>query len=199
RHLATTTLVVDAAGSIVGAHVGNGTGSDPEGARMNYRFTIVETTLNRAEFRWKWLKFLRYSLILGSLLCLIWLMAGVAMLRGWLTDKGHATTFFVCLVVFGLIAWEIVLISALTGTLDRNWLAASLERVDRGLVDRLNTLLFLESKPGHVRNEGFALRIAKQTQSVLAAKTSPRPFRSARPRLHFLLFTILLTVTVFLY
>ena len=36
---------------------------------MNFRFTIVETTLNRAEFRWKCLKFLRYSMILGTALC----------------------------------------------------------------------------------------------------------------------------------
>ena len=166
---------------------------------MNFRFTVVETTLNRAEFRWKWLKFLRYSLILGSLLSLIWLLAGVAMLRGWLTDKAHAATLLGCLVFFGLIAWVILLITALAGSPDRNWLAAALERVDRRLLDRLNTLLFLESRRGDARNEAFALRIARQTQSVLAEKSSPRPFRSARPVLHFLVFAVLLTLTVLLY
>jgi len=116
-----------------------------------------------------------------------------------MTDQGHAVTLLGCIVVFGLIAWVIVLISALAGTTDRNWLAAALERVDGRLLDRLNTLLFLESRPGDLRNEGFALRIARQTQGVLAESSSPPPFRSARPILHLLVFTLLLTGTVLLY
>jgi len=37
---------------------------------MSSRFLVVEASLNRAEFRWKWLQFLQYSGILGTLLCL---------------------------------------------------------------------------------------------------------------------------------
>ena len=50
---------------------------------MNFRFTIVETVLNRAEFRWKWLRFLRYSLMLGILLGLLGLGFGGVVLKGW--------------------------------------------------------------------------------------------------------------------
>jgi len=99
-----------------------------------------------------------------------------------MTDQGHAVTLLGCIVVFGLIAWVIVLISALAGTTDRNWLAAALERVDGRLLDRLNTLLFLESRPGDLRNEGFALRIARQTKaSWPRAPPSSLPFRAPYP------------------
>ena len=41
---------------------------------MSLRYTVVETSLNRAEFRWKWLKFLQYSFLLGSILCALVLL-----------------------------------------------------------------------------------------------------------------------------
>ena len=87
---------------------------------MNFRFTIVETSLNRAEFRWKWLKFLRYSFNLGAMLSLICLLAAALMLRGWLTNKTLATAIFVSVGSIGFIAWVVILIGALAGTPDRN-------------------------------------------------------------------------------
>src|SRR5438093_5271217 len=111
---------------------------------MNFRFTVVETSLNRAEFRWKWLRFLQHSFTLGVILVLLVLGFGGAIALGWVTSKTVATTFFALLAVVGFIAWAIIIISVVAGAPDRNWLAAALERVDRRLLDRLNTLLFLE-------------------------------------------------------
>ncbi len=113
---------------------------------MDFRFTIVETSLNRAEFRWKWLRFLQHTFTLGIVLCLLALVFGVAMLNGWVTSRAWAIAFFSLLAVAGVLAWVIILIAVMVRATDRNWLAGALERVDGRLLDRLNTLLFLEGR-----------------------------------------------------
>ena len=166
---------------------------------MSFRFTVVETSLNRAEFRWKWLKFLQYSFSLGAIVCLLLLVVAEAIICGWLTNKALAAALFGLIAVFGLIAWVVVTISVAAGTPGRNWLASALERVDGRLLDRLNTLLFLETHRGDARTESFALRIARQTQTLLQAKPSPSPFTASRPLLHFCGFVFLLSATVLLF
>src|SRR5438045_182178 len=111
---------------------------------MNFRFTIVETSLNRAEFRWKWLRLLQHTFTLGITLSSLALAFATAILSGLVVSKALAITFFVLLAVVGFIAWAVIIISVVAGAPDRHWLAAALERVDSRLLDRLNTLLFLE-------------------------------------------------------
>ena len=166
---------------------------------MNFRFTVVETSLNQAEFRWKWLRFLRHSLTLGIVLSLLVLLLGGAILAGWITSKPLAISLYVLVAVVGFIAWAMILIGAVAGTRGRPWLAAALERVDPRLLDRLNTLVFLERRPPEARAESFARRIAKQTQFILSEKAPPRPFAAYRPMGHLLVFIVALTGTVLLY
>jgi len=166
---------------------------------MNLRFTVVETTLNRAEFRWKWLRFLRHTFLLGIILCLLVLLFGGAIAFGWITSKALATTFFALLAVLGLIAWAVIVIGVAAGATDRSWLAAALERVDRRLLDRLNTLLFLEQHRRDAGAQSFALRIAKQTRGVLAKKTPPPPFPATPVLAHLLIFAGALTATILVY
>jgi hypothetical protein len=162
-------------------------------------YTVVETSLNRAEFRWKWLKFLQHSLVLAAIVCLLVLLFGVAVLLGWVTNKGLAITFFLLLGGVAFIAWAVIIISILASTSDRVWLAAAVERVDGRLRDRLNTLLFLEGRAGDRRTHSFAPRIARQMYSVLAAKASPSPFPAARTSHLFLAFLAILSLTFALY
>jgi len=166
---------------------------------MNFRFTVVEMSLNRAEFRWKWLKFLQHSFALGGIVCLLFLTLGGAILAGWLTSKVLGIALFAVIALLGFLAWIAVIISVAAGSPDRNWLASALERVDRRLLDRLNTLLFLESRPADTNTESFALRIAKQTQTVLAEKPSPSAFTASRPLLHLCGFILLLSATLLLF
>ncbi len=166
---------------------------------MNPRFTVVETTLNRAEFRWKWLRFLRHTFLLGIILCLLVLLFGGAVAFGWITSKALATTFFALLAVLGLIAWAVIVIGVAAGATDRSWLAAALERVDRRLLDRLNTLLFLEQHRRDAGAQSFALRIAKQTRGVLAKKAPPPPFPATPVLAHLLIFVGALTTTILVY
>jgi hypothetical protein len=166
---------------------------------MNSRFTVLETSLNRAEFRWKWLRFLQHSSVLGSIVCSLTLLFGVAMARGGVTSKTVAVTFFAFLAVGGLVTWLVLLIAVLAASPDRGRLAAAIERVDRRLLDRLNTLLFLEHRRGDARNESFAFRIARQAQNVVAEKKPPSPFPANQVLGLMLLFVGLLTATVLLY
>jgi hypothetical protein len=148
---------------------------------MQFRFTIVETNLNRAEFRWKWLRFLQHTFTLGIILCLVALSVVLAILSGWITSRTSAVTIASILAILGVITWVVIVIAILAGSPQRSWLAAAIERVDRRLLDRLNTLLFLEKVPRDPRTDEFSIRIAKQTQAVLNVHPSPSPFPGSRP------------------
>ncbi|HVM50062.1 MAG TPA: hypothetical protein VMU04_18685 [Candidatus Acidoferrum sp.] len=159
-------------------------------------FTIVETSLNRAEFRWKWLKFLKHSFVLGTLVCLLVCFFGLAILLNWVTTKGLAVAFLALLGAVAFVAWAVIVISILAGAPDRKWLAAAIERVDRRLRDRLNTLLFLERRTADRHSHSFAVHIARQLQSVLAAKASPAAFAPTQTMQWFLAFIIMLSITL---
>jgi hypothetical protein len=162
---------------------------------MQFRFTIVETSLNRAEFRWKWLRFLQHTLALGIVLCLLTLLLALAIIGGWLTSKTTATTMATILAILGAIAWMVIVIAILAGSPERNWLAAAIERVDRRLLDRLNTLLFLEKRPREPRTDAFSIRIAKQIHTFFVAKPSPTAFRGSRALAYFLALLVALAAT----
>jgi hypothetical protein len=166
---------------------------------MNFRFTTVETSLNRAEFRLKWLRLLERTFALGCVLCALLLAFGGAILLGWITSRSAGVAFFALLAVAGFIAWLVVLIGALAANPARPWLAASVERADTRLLDRLNTLLFLETSGGDARSEGFAVRIARQLHRLVSEKPSPSPFAGRRALGWTLAFLLSLTGTVLLY
>ena len=166
---------------------------------MSNRYTVVETSLNRAEFRWKWLKFLQHSFLLGSIICALVLLFGGAVIVGWVTSTALATTFFAVLAIVAFIAWAVIIISVLAGSPDRSWLAAGLERVNPRLLDRLNTLLFLERRRQDAHASSFAMRIARQTTHVLAEKAAPTPFPATRAREYMLGFIAALVATVLVY
>ena len=88
-------------------------------------------------------------------------------------------------------AWLVIVTAILASSPDRNWLAAVIERVDRRLLDRLNTLLFLEETPCQPQTDAFSVRIAKQTHAVFAAEPSPRRSGAPNPWPIFLLFFVL--------
>jgi hypothetical protein len=166
---------------------------------MNLRFTTVETALNRVEFRWKWLRFLQHTLTLVAALSLLVLGFAGAMAAGWVASRMLTITVFVLLGTLGFLAWIILTIAVAAGSPARGWLAAALERVDRRLLDRLNTLLFLEKQPSDVAVESFARRIARQTQWVFLEKPSPSPFSKRRTLVHLLAALLLVTATVLVF
>jgi hypothetical protein len=166
---------------------------------MSFRFTVLETSLNRAEFRWKWLRLVQHSFLLGLILCLLALLFGVAIVGGWVASKTLAIGFFGLLSMGGFVTWIIIAIGVLAGSPERSWLAGALERVNPRLLDRLNTLLFLEHRPRDARTHSFAVRIARQAHGVLSDKAAPRPFPGTRAMQFMLGFIVALTVTIWVY
>jgi hypothetical protein len=166
---------------------------------MNFGFTIVESSLNRAESRWKWLRFWQRTFALATILCLALVLLSSAILLGWLTSKVAALSLLIAICILGGITWLVLAIVVAASSADRNWLAAALERVDNRLLDRLNTLLFLERHRSDASAESFAMRIAKQTQTVLAGNPSPPAFPATSPLNWLLAFLVVLIGTVLLF
>ena len=166
---------------------------------MNSGFTSVEAGLNRAEFRWKWFKFLRYTFLFGSIVSLLVLLFGLAMFRGWISNETTAIALFAGLGVIGLVAWAVIGIVVLVTTAKREWLAGAIERGDDRLLDRLHTLMFLERKRGDISTESFILRIARQTQAVFTEKHPTPAFPATRTLQYFFAFLGVLLVTIFVY
>src|SRR5260370_26819086 len=163
---------------------------------MNFRFTAVETSLNRAEFRWKWLRLLELSSLVGGVVCLLALIIGIAILLGFITSKSLAATIFASIAILAFVAWIVAMICVAAAAPGRNLLAAALERVEPRLLDRLHTLLFLEQHRADPRMESFSMRIARQAQGVLREKDAPTPFPATRPRGFFMIFALVLAATV---
>src|SRR5512140_1029432 len=90
----------------------------------------------------------------------------------------------------------VLIISVMASTPDRTWLASAVERVDRRFLDRLHTLLYLEQRRSERPAAAFAVRIARQAQSILTAKPSPAAF-SGRTALKWFAVFLLVTGVVF--
>jgi hypothetical protein len=166
---------------------------------VNFRFSTIEATLNRAEFRWKWLRLLKYTGMLGIVVCLGLLAFGEALLAGWTLTQGAAWTVLLVLLIAAFIVWTAICITILSGAPERRWLGAVLEKTQPRLLDRLNTLLFLEKQPSDPRSQCFAARIARQTQNVLDEPTTARPFQSTSALIWFAAFIAVLGGTIWFY
>ncbi len=166
---------------------------------MSFRSSVVEASLNRAEFTWKRLRLMRQTLVLGTAVCVLVLLVGLSITAGYVTSKSIALDLFVGVAVLGLLVWGVVLISVLAGSVDRSWLGAALERMDRSLMDRLNTLLFLERRSREPRADAFGRRIARQTQAVLVGNRPRVTFPSLRLLPSFAAFVLALLGTLVFY
>lgn len=147
---------------------------------MNSRFAVLETSLNRAESRWKWLRFVQLTSVLGVCFSLVLLMLAASIILGWISSRPVALTFLGILCAIALVAWILIAIGVAASQPERHWLAAAIERIDRRFLDRLNTLLFLETRPPGLSERSFAIRIARQTQAVVAERRPPPPFPARR-------------------
>ncbi len=166
--------------------------------RVNYRTTAIEASLNRSEFRWKGLRLLQHSFMLGSVLSALALAFGGVILLGWVTSRTAGIAFLGSVAVLGFIAWLVLLIRVAAGGPDRQSLGTALERANPRLMDRLNTLLFLERRR-EPYTQSFSWRIALQAQGMLDPKAPAPVFPEVRPWTHCLVFLVTLIATVLLY
>ena len=165
---------------------------------MNLSNTVMERTLNRTEFRWKWLRFLRWTFGLGYAICLALLMVGAGVVWGVLTNRALVVACLGLIGVLGFLALLVLTIAVAAQSPDRNWLAGTVERIDNRLMDRLHALLFLERK-SDAAAQGFATRIARQAHQLLLERPSRSPFSHRPILLALIVFALLLIGTVSFY
>ena len=147
---------------------------------MNPDIALIEQRLRRAKRRWYCLELARRSCIvfLGwTVLVLLW---GALIVCGWVKGKELALILFASAGGIGLVAWLAVLGNLLARPPSRGWFGQALERVNCQLQDRVNALVFLQSKtPEGPRAASLIERISAQARRVLRETTAPSPF-SAR-------------------
>src|SRR5260221_6106824 len=108
---------------------------------------LIKQNLDAVHRRWKWLKFGQHLGTAGTLLCLFWLAVQVAAWRGILSQLW---LFYLCAVLAvwgGILALIIIGFVVLADQSKRAWIANALEKGCPGLMDRVNTLVFLEESP----------------------------------------------------
>ncbi len=159
---------------------------------------IIDGFLQQASLRWRWLRFLRGSATLATVTTSIVLLLGITMLLDWLTSPTWVTASFVVLVLGALFAWFCIAVASAVSNDDPSHLAASLEHVDRPLMDRLNTLIFLRSRRDR-QNGPYVERIQQQARQVLRRRGAPQPFSPRESLRHFGVFMAALLATILFY
>ncbi|MCP3963743.1 MAG: hypothetical protein GY719_38395 [bacterium] len=139
--------------------------------------------LQRTGRRWRTLLFWRATGFLIVGLVTVVLLLGVLMQRGVLDRVPVAVAAFVGVLLLGGLGLLVVLIVVSVTRRDRAWFAAELEKVNSPLLDRVNTLVYLEDQAGEdterdIEIQSYAARIAEQARRELT--WAVKPFESLR-------------------
>ena len=199
EHLATTLVVVAAAVRIGGLPGRIGLAGCAKGAIMSTHDPVVERRLDQAANRWKWLRFGQHAATLGAGLMVLLLLVGAGRVFGGLPAKFVVASLIV-LALLTPLALMVLVLAIVNSRQERAWLARAWERAYAPLLDRLNTLIYLEQEKETPITESFAGRIKKQAHAVLARKDRlPAPFPATRALIHGLIFAALLLATLQFY
>lgn len=128
---------------------------------------LIEQQLRNAAFWWKWQLFVSRSALLGLGLVLAALLVGLAMAGGWLTSGTWAAGCVVALVLAAAFGAVGVAVWTAETRKDRNWQAAAVEQSFEPLMDRLNTLVYLQGQHDPAAG-AYREAIQKQTHQLLA-------------------------------
>ncbi|MFM8772132.1 MAG: hypothetical protein ACKOE4_08985 [Candidatus Kapaibacterium sp.] len=157
----------------------------------------ISRLLRATESQWRWFRLLRQTLIFSSVVTGIVLLLGVGLLRGWLPSGGPLVVLCTTLVAGALLTWLCLALVCAVAPENHAWLAQSLERVHTPLLDRLNTLTFLQQ--GGQRSHPYAEQIERQAASVVQHLPARFPFSWAPLRAPAVTLAVLLLVTAWFY
>jgi hypothetical protein len=158
----------------------------------------IETAFEEASARWRLLRFLRRSARLAIVVASLVLLFGLGMTLGWFTSSTWMTVCFGLLTAGAIVAWAMIgLVTSFTEQ-NRKWLAAALERSHKPLMDRLNTLVFLDENRDP-RSDAYVGPIERQAHDVLAGQPTPSPFSDDRVWPHFVVLACVVAATIVFY
>lgn len=158
----------------------------------------IEYHLNQASSWWRWQLFLRRTANLATTVTIAILLLGAAIWAGWIGSQAVAAIVLVVLTLGALIAWVVLAVTSVDTHLDRTQSAYAVEQSHRPLMDRLNTLVFLEGKRDQT-SASMARAIERQARQVLDDRPSgcPHSWRSTYRR--FAVFVLCLLGTILFY
>ncbi len=160
--------------------------------------SVIDVSLKQAARRRARLRRLQYQATLCGIVCILYLLLGAAIMRGWVIHLESANTASWTIITASVIGY-IVLTIRLAKSPDRNRLAAALERMNPKLLDRLNTLVFLQKRYENDWQRFYCRRIEQQTQGLMVLSPLRSPVSPWRPLAHLLGFALLLGVTLEFY
>ena len=141
--------------------------------------SLIQEKIDGIDRRWRWLKFWEYLFFTAACFCVVWFALELCAWRGILASPAG---FYLLAGLFGVGAVLAFLTIAVVVTAKeprRAWLAARMEKGCPGLLDRLNTLVFLEKLR---RPQLFPLKRSIELQAAqvleeqpVAVRFSPRP------------------------
>jgi len=158
---------------------------------------LIEQNLSFIRQRLKWLVFGRRIGSAGTVLCLIWFLIQLCAYRGVFTHLLFFYLFATLMVVASLAALFIAALITFARNEKRSWIGNELEKGCPPLMDRVNTLIFLDENPRQPPPFRLKSRIEEQAEKVFKTQKTSSPFSPARTFAHLGLFVLMLTGVMF--
>jgi len=118
--------------------------------------------------------------VLAGVLAVAWLLLGLAVWRGLVREPLLAGGLAVLLFLAGGAAFIVVLVACLAASRSRAFLSEHFERAHASLRDRLNTLVWIDSRPDGSTPESYRDRIERQARDEIAFEPLSSPFSTRR-------------------
>jgi hypothetical protein len=142
----------------------------------------LESKLEQASRRWRWLGFWTHTGWLGTVVALVALAGGAAAWRGWVRSPVAAALVFAGLFLAAGLAFLVFMVLAAARRFPRAEGAHAIEHAEPGLLDRLNTLVALQARREDAEVAPYFRRIEGQARDTLLFADVRFPF-SRRPAL----------------
>ena len=131
---------------------------------------LIQQKLDAIDRRWRWVKFWEYFFAAASAFVVVWVVMEICAWRQILTATWLFITFVGLYGIAALLAFMGIAVVVTASESRRVWLADRLERGCPGLLDRLNTIVYLERLR---RPYPFALRRRIEAQASQIFEKQP--------------------------
>lgn len=155
----------------------------------------IQQKIDAIDRKWRWLKFWEYLGTTGTIFGLIWLGLEILAWRQILTTPWLFYVLVGFYILGAIVTFLAVASVALAMQVRRAWLADRVEKGCPGLLDRLNTLVFLE-KWGRPVAPGLKRKIETQAAQVLEVTPVNNPLSPLRSLHRMSLFALVLVLII---
>ncbi len=157
----------------------------------------IEENLSFVRQRLKWLVFGRRFGTAGMVFCLVWFLIQLAARGGSLTDLRIYHLLIALMAMAGLATVIVIFFVTFARHEKRALIGNALEDGCPSLMDRINTLIYLEENPRKVRSFRLKNQIEAQAVQVFETEKVVSPFPADRTWAHLGAFVLLLAGVIF--